>query len=69
MSKPTPAEVKRILRAAIAKQERYVDAFQGNRNPQVMELRKQAEAEVRAFTACLRALEGNTLDLRLYSDL
>ncbi len=45
----------------------YIEACQGNINPQVIELRNKAQGEAAAFEAVLLAMKGQSYMLKVYA--
>ena len=59
MSKPkTPAQIKNLLRQAIINETINIDAWQGQTNPQVVEMRLMAQGRRDAFSAVLDTMTG-----------
>lgn len=54
-----------LIKRALAKTDRYIDAWTGDDNPQIKEMLAQARGRKAALEACLMALRGDKVDLRL----
>ncbi len=60
--------MKKLLRAAIAKQEEYIEISEHNQNPQVVAMVIEAKAKRDAYEAVLAAINGDKLWLRMDSE-
>ncbi len=62
--RPTIKEIKALIRKRIDRSQAYIDACRGETSPQIIALKLQHEGELRALQDCLRALNGDAVDLR-----
>lgn len=66
MKKSTPT--RSLLKAAIANCDISIEAYKGDKNPQVRELLIKAIAERAAFESVLLHLRGDGVYLRIYAN-
>ena len=64
--KPTPTQLKNMLRTAINREQTYQNISKGLLNPQVVIMRERSEATMIAFEAVLDALNGDTVILNSF---
>lgn len=65
MTNPKPTRT--LIKQAIARCDEKLAAWQGDRNPQVIEMSLRVQGEKMAFEAVLAHLRGNNFDLNLYA--
>ena len=61
------AEIRQQLNKAIAKCDRTIEACTGSDHPQIIALLNKTKGERNAFDAVLRALEGDRITLKLFT--
>ena len=57
-----------LLKLAIARQDRSIEAFEGSTNPQTKVMYIEAKARKEALEACLQSLRGDNFSLKLYGN-
>lgn len=57
--------IRGMLRAAIKREDQTIRLLTGDTNPQVIELINTAKGAAGAYRACLDALQGNALILKI----
>jgi hypothetical protein len=69
MKSITMHALQKLLEAAIASHKESVASFEGDQNPQVIEMRQRAESRLEAYESVYEATRGRTVLLRILAKL
>lgn len=67
--KITIHQLQKLLEAAIVSHKETIASFEGDQNPQVVEMRQRAEARLEAYESVYQATTGRTILLRILAKL